>query len=172
VKNIIFIGGIHGVGKGWICAQLSKELNIKHLTASEVLKWTEISSSSNKLVDNVNETQDRLVNNLRKIVVKDEKYLLDGHYCLLNKDGEPYKIPFSTFSEINPNKLILVYEDTVTIKQRLQDRDHNEYSEDTLKKFQGFEIKYAEELSFKLSAPLLKIKSSSVNFDEIKKFIL
>ena len=38
MKNIIFIGGIHGVGKGTLCEKVCNDLNIRHLSASEVLK--------------------------------------------------------------------------------------------------------------------------------------
>jgi len=38
-KEIIFIGGIHGVGKGTLCKRIASDLNIIHLSASEVLKW-------------------------------------------------------------------------------------------------------------------------------------
>lgn len=36
-SNIIFVGGIHGVGKGYICSELTKSYNIRHLVSSEVL---------------------------------------------------------------------------------------------------------------------------------------
>ena len=38
-SNIIFVGGIHGVGKGYICSELTKSYNIRHLVSSEVLQW-------------------------------------------------------------------------------------------------------------------------------------
>lgn len=37
-NDIIFIGGIHGVGKGTLCKRIESELGIIHLSASEVLK--------------------------------------------------------------------------------------------------------------------------------------
>lgn len=36
-KGIIFIGGVHGVGKGTLCKRLASDLKITHLSASEVL---------------------------------------------------------------------------------------------------------------------------------------
>lgn len=68
MKNIIFIGGIHGVGKGTLCEKVCNKLNIKHLSASEVLKWEEISEKENKLVKDFTLTQNRLITNLKYIV--------------------------------------------------------------------------------------------------------
>ena len=61
MKNIIFIGGIHGVGKGTLCEKVCNELNLQHLSASEVLKWEEISEKENKLVNDFTLTQNRLI---------------------------------------------------------------------------------------------------------------
>jgi len=52
MRNIIFIGGIHGSGKGVICENIVENSNLIHLTASEVLKWHELSSQANKVVQN------------------------------------------------------------------------------------------------------------------------
>lgn len=102
MKNIIFIGGIHGVGKGTLCEKICNDLNLRHLSASEVLKWEEISEKENKLVKDFTLTQNRPITNLQKIVKENEKYILDGHYCLLNYDRIPEKIDFETFSSLNP----------------------------------------------------------------------
>ena len=53
MKNIIFIGGVHGVGKGNICQNIKLNLNIIHLTASEVLNWKDISDIENKFVQDI-----------------------------------------------------------------------------------------------------------------------
>ena len=66
-KNIIFIGGIHGVGKGTVCKEIASKTDLIHITASEILKWNEISSSDNKFVNNISSTQERLIINSRKI---------------------------------------------------------------------------------------------------------
>ena len=58
MKNIIFIGGIHGVGKGTLCEKVCNDLNLQHLSASEVLKWEEISEKENKLVKDFSKFQE------------------------------------------------------------------------------------------------------------------
>ena len=64
-NDIIFIGGIHGVGKGTLCERIESELGIVHLSASEVLKWKDFNvDSSDKRVADIDATQDRLLKNL------------------------------------------------------------------------------------------------------------
>lgn len=101
-RNIIFIGGIHGVGKGTICKEISSNTGLIHFTASEILKWEEISERGNKFVGNIASTQGRLINGLKKLIKNNKKYILDGHFCLLNSDGIPSRIDEVTFDQINP----------------------------------------------------------------------
>jgi adenylate kinase len=171
VKNIIFIGGVHGVGKGHICQIIKSKVDIIHLTASEVLKWKDISDLDNKFVQDIKETQDLLIVNLKKIVEKDKQYLLDGHYCLFNKNRESERVPFKTFEDLNLSKIIIVFEDAKTIKQRLELRDGKIYNLDQITQFQNMEMNYAKEISQKLNLPLMKIQSSNYIKETLIKFI-
>jgi adenylate kinase len=158
MKNIIFIGGIHGVGKGTLCKTICDQLNIKHLSASEVLKWEEISDKKNKIVDNFTLTQNRLITNLEQIINNKIKYILDGHYCLLNSIQEPERIDFETFEQLNPFAFVVVIDDVQEIKIRLENRDKKEYDFELLLRFQEKELEYSKELSNKLSKPHLVLR--------------
>lgn len=171
MKHIIFIGGIHGSGKGKICKEITSNFNINHLTASEVLKWTEISKQNSKTVADITDTQNRLISNLLKIVKEDEIYLLDGHYCLLNSQNQPEKIPIQTFADINPNKIILVIANSKEVKKRLETRDNKTYDLSLIEAFQNLEIEYANEISKALSKPILIVDSLKYDLNELLNFI-
>lgn len=160
-KNIIFIGGIHGVGKGTICNEITSKTDIIHITASEILKWNEISSSENKLVNNISSTQERLILGLKSLIDTDKQYLLDGHYCLLNSDGFPSKIDEETFDKINPKIISIVIDDIEKIIERLEKRDDKKYDFETLNQLQEMEIEYAKYLSKKYSIPYVEIRNSN-----------
>ncbi|MGS2727940.1 ATP-binding protein [Psychroserpens sp. BH13MA-6] len=160
MNNIIFIGGIHGVGKGTICKELCQSFKFEHLSASKVLKWEEISGKRNKKVKNLNTTQDRLIYGLSQIIEPDKKYLLDGHFCLLNSDGKPEKVPENTFKKINPNAIIIITCDVQTILSRLENRDRMKYSLKILEDMQNLEIKFAQEISLRLNIPFFNVKTS------------
>lgn len=171
MRKIIFIGGVHGVGKGNICQKIKKNIDIIHLTASEVLKWKDISATENKFVQDIKETQDLLVANLDKIIENNKKYLLDGHYCLMNKYGKGERIPFKTFEDLKLSKLIIVFEESEIIKQRLEKRDGIKYDLEQIIHFQKMEVNYAEEISKILNIPLMKIQSTKYNIETLIKFI-
>lgn len=165
MKNIIFIGGIHGVGKGTLCNKVCGELNLYHLTASEILKWDEISKKNNKLVENFSLTQNKLIKNLQKIINKEGKYILDGHYCLLNSDQTPERIDFETFQFLDPFAFVVVMDDAKKIKSRLEARDKKSYDYELLFRFQQMELEYSIELSNKLKKPHMILEKN-----EIQKF--
>lgn len=165
--NTIFVGGIHGVGKGYLCLKITEIFNnIKHLSSSEVLNWDK---GIDKEVENVEYTQNRLIQNLKKIISPDEKYLLDGHFCLLKSDNSIEDIPLSTFQEINPNLIIVVVDRIKLIKERLDKRDNKNYSIDLLSNFQMREIMHAQNISEELGIECIQISSNEI--DRIKSII-
>lgn len=159
-RNIIFVGGIHGVGKGRLCDRIIDQFNsITHLSASNLLNWVD---SKEKKVDEVDNTQNRLIENLKKSVSPDDKYLLDGHFCLLKKDSTIQKIPMDTFREINPLMLMIITEDISVISKRLEDRDGKIYDSELLKNLQEEEILYAKEVANELGIDLLEYDKENI----------
>lgn len=155
LRNIAFIGGIHGVGKSTICYKICEATSFHYLSASELIKWREINKDSkNKKVKNIPTTQDRLILGLNKTIVKDKNYLLDGHFCLLNSNDQITRVPFQTFLEIKPFSLSLILGDIADIKNRLETRDSRSYHYGLLEMMQDEELAYAKELSEALAIPL------------------
>ncbi|WP_286968404.1 ATP-binding protein [Flavobacterium sp. UBA4854] len=163
--NIFFIGGIHGVGKGTICKEIASKAELIHITASEVLKWREISSSDNKLVENISSTQEKLIFGLSNLIDKNKKYLLDGHFCLLNSLNVPCKIDEETFDILNPRVISIVLDDVEKITKRLENRDSKKYDIKVLNELQNMEIEYAKYLSKKYSVPYIEIMDN--NYEQL-----
>lgn len=154
-NSIIFVGGIHGVGKSTICRRICAELNIEYLSASKLMKWSELNEdTNNKKVEDLSLTQDRLIVGLRNVVQENKTYTLDGHYCLLNKENEVTKIPFEIFEQVKPKLFVIVVKDVNEIKKQLEARDKKSYDINLLEKFQNKEITYAEYLADKLNIPI------------------
>lgn len=162
--NIIFIGGIHGVGKSTICQQICTAINIEHLCASDVIKWgSSTCETSDKRVMDIQQTQDKLVAGLKDIVMKDKYYLLDGHYCLINTNDTISQIPQKTFKDIQPILLVVVTADISEIKNRLEARDARLYDYKLLEAMQNRELEYARNLSRILHIPLEIIYQSDID---------
>ncbi|HET6225424.1 MAG TPA: ATP-binding protein [Bacteroidia bacterium] len=154
-SNIAFIGGIHGVGKSTICQHLCHELNMEYLSASELLKWEEISSDvKNKRVKDIPTAQNRLISGLNNIIKENKNYLLDGHYCLLDDKNEIVNVPLETYKKINPFSLNIILGNIAEVKQRLESRDNKLYEYDLLKQLQNKELAHARYLSKALGITL------------------
>lgn len=169
MNKIVFIGGIHGSGKGTICSQISKKFQIPHYSCSELIKWEEISCRSNKNVDDFEVTQNRLLNGIKSNITFEKLTLLDGHFCLLNRLGNPEKIQEQTFLDINPILIAIVTEDLNTIQERLKNRDGKRYDLDLLHRMQQLEYSQAKIVSNILSTPFTDVKTK--NIEELHEFI-
>lgn len=163
-NNIVFIGGVHGVGKGTICQAIKEKLDFIHLSASDVLKWENFADEKrDKKVENISVTQQQLIENLKKIVIPQKRYLLDGHFCLFKKDNSIERIALEIFQEIDPLAVILIKEKPNTICDRLQKRDGKIYSISQIETMQIEEIESAKELSACLGIQLLEISIEDID---------
>lgn len=153
--NIAFIGGIHGVGKSTICANICEQTKIHYLSASELIKWKEINSDLyNKKVINIPGTQDRLINGLKLTVQSDKNYLLDGHFCLLDSTGIITPVSVEIFKAMKPTSLHVVTGEIYEIKRRLEERDAKSYDVDLLRELQEKEIEHAKKIAALLAVNL------------------
>ncbi|WP_431293482.1 ATP-binding protein [Pedobacter sp. P26] len=147
-KNIAFVGGIHGVGKSTICKKICDELNITYLSASDVLKWKAIKKNyKDKKVEDIPYTQNQLILGLKGLIKDNQYYLLDGHFCLWDKQNNISKIPKEVFQEINPLCLSVVIDEVSEIKNRLERRDNLPYVYTKLEEMQLSEIEHAKTIA-------------------------
>ncbi|MGV3629786.1 MAG: ATP-binding protein [Bacteroidota bacterium] len=170
---IIFIGGIHGVGKGTICKEISKITKLKHFSSSSILNWKEFSpDASNKRVMSIEQTQERLLKNLFHIKQNNINFILDGHFCLFNNFTSIKQIEVNVFKNINPSIIIVVVDELEKIQQRLLLRDNKIYDLEQLKKMQDIELEHSIQVANQLDIPHFKIQNKKTEdiLDLIAKF--
>jgi adenylate kinase len=171
VNSLIFVGGIHGVGKTYFCSILTKEMNLSHYSSSQLIsKQKQELYSSNKNIKFVNENQDFLIYALEQLNLKDQHFLLDGHFCLLNYEGEIVKIPEETFLKINPKTVVVLIDSISSIAQRLFKRDNKKYDHTLLEKFQNEELEYAKYITNMLNVSLHVYNTGNIGND-LKKLV-
>ncbi|MCI5220975.1 MAG: AAA family ATPase [Candidatus Electrothrix sp. LOE2] len=158
-KSVVFIGGIHGVGKTTICREISDQENIVHLVASELIKGklncvAGTSASSEKKVHNIRDNQELLISALDEITLPGGRFMLDGHFVLFNKNEEVQNVPPDTFEKMKPDKLIVITGDPEIIQKRLRKRDGVVYPVEKLKGMQEQEVEYASVVAERLGVPL------------------
>ncbi len=158
--NIIFVAGIHGVGKTTYCKKLSEKLKLPHFSASDIIRSqlsTTITSNS-KNVKNAEKNQDILLQGIEALNLKNKEIILDGHFVLM-QNKKVQRLPLSTYQELSIKEIILLKDTPEKIYKRQLSRDKkSEFTISFMDEMQKEEINYAEEVS-KLLDIELKIVS-------------
>lgn len=156
-RRIIFVGGVHGVGKTTLCNSLCSKFNVIHHSASGLIsKLKQVDFSSNKQTNDIEGNQNSLITAINDFLDHDKYCLLDGHFCLIDQDGKVSKIPHSTYAAMSPAAIILLHDDPKNIHSRLRERDKEKYNMDLLDSFQEEEISYSRTVASDLEIPYLK----------------
>jgi len=159
---MIFIGGIHGVGKTSLCNDVATQYEIPHFSASKLISnEKEEVYSRNKLIPDIEQNQDFLSNSLNRLTINGW-FLLDGHFCLLNQFSQITRIPFDTFSRMSPALIIVLTDLVGSIQERFSQRDGYKFDSNLLEAFQTAEIEYAREISNSLNIPLFVAQSGDI----------
>ena len=152
-RHILFIGGVHGVGKTTFINEVKKQCpSVVGLSCSTILSW---SNPAHKEVDNVDANQNKLLANLSHFIEDGKPYLLDGHFCLMTAQGHVERVPITVFQTIQPRMIVVLKANPEVISQRLQTRDNKAYSIPMLGAFQQEEVRYARKVARTLHVPFL-----------------
>jgi len=169
---VIFLAGVHGVGKTSLCSRLSDDLGIVSISASQLIKqhmqgqtW-QIDKKTSTVFDN----QQRLITATREFGLKNKQFLLDGHFALLDQNGEIVEIELEVFSRLNLSAVICVVDNPQAIAERLESRDQVKWSVDLVTNLQSAERAGALYFCSKTNTPLLVVDASDIT--PIRKFIL
>jgi adenylate kinase len=159
MKEIYFISGIHGVGKGTLCRQLNAELGIPIYSCSDLIKKNSEYIEDGKVVAAAERNQEALIQGLSKI--HEERLLLDGHFCLIGKEQSIIELDDNVFDAIAPVAVINVICEPEIIHERLLKRDGKAISADMLDKLQSKEIARAKEYCIERSIALYEYESTA-----------
>ncbi|WP_054942599.1 ATP-binding protein [Paenibacillus ihuae] len=156
MRNIIFVAGIHGVGKTSFCKEISAQYNIKSFSASQLISSkTNIDYFENKKVSNIDENQNILIEAIKELRLHNNLFILEGHFCLLDKHGVISRIPKSTFFSLQIKGIIVLSAPIEIIYSRLKNRGTEVVSISFLKKFLEEEMIYSHEISNILDVPYI-----------------
>jgi adenylate kinase len=154
--HLIFVGGIHGVGKTSFSAKLASTLSIDHLGASELIARAKGHSESvDKQVADIAKNQDLLVARLTLARKEHRPVILDGHFCLLGSGGQIENVPVETFEQFFPCATVVLIGEVSQVQQRLKHRDARDYSLELLTRFQEAELDHARQVCGILGIPIL-----------------
>ena len=113
---MLFVCGIHGVGKTVFAKKMSRELGLKYYLASELIqKRAKYQIEKNKCAPQILDNQAFLLEALSEIT--DKNYILDGHLCLINDQNEVERISCGIFLEMDIECIYLVVDTPGHIQQ-------------------------------------------------------
>lgn len=145
---MIFISGVHGVGKSYFCNLVKKATGIETYSASTLIAGKKQSGfAKDKLIPDIDDNQQYLLLAVNEIKATVKNFILDGHFCLLNASGEVQRIAYSTFTMLKPDTIILLTEKPEVIVSRRIERDNIEITTQSIENFQQEEKVYATEVA-------------------------
>lgn len=169
MTKIIFVAGVHGVGKGTICHKIESQFGLHNFTASSLIKSVKNSAVDNdKVVVDAGKNQDYLLMAIEQLNVDSEYILIDGHFCLQGSSGI-FDVPIETFQGMNLVATLLLTDDVSAIYQRLYSRDGKSLDESTIEELQNREQDRANSVTSSLKIPLYK--GSIYNYNSIENWL-
>jgi len=158
--SLIFVGGIHGVGKTTICQKVFVPLGYHCVTASSLISAYGGRADTNKRVDDVSNNQVALIEQLAFEKKMHCRLLLDGHFTLINSREQIEPIALGVFQKMKPTHIILFKGDPSEIAKRLEVRDGRKWSPEFISSFQDAEERHARHVSDSIGIPLQIIENT------------
>lgn len=153
--KVIFVAGVHGVGKGSLCKEISSILGYPTYSASDLIRNEKNSAvDHNKIAVDPDKNQDHLIKALNNLTVDKNLIIIDGHFCLQGPDTI-IEIPKAVFEEMQLVAIILLIDDPVEICSRLKSRDGKSLHLKTIQALQMREKVRAEHIATNLQTPLI-----------------
>lgn len=149
-KNMIFVCGIHGVGKTQYCEMLSKKYKKNTYSASNLILEAGKQNFTQKRVKDIDFNQSLLIQKVREMKSMGMDFILDGHLSLLDKTGAIHLIDEKVIQSLEIDLLIVLVEKPYIIQKRIQSRDGILWDEQFIDQFQQKEVEYARQLGLKL----------------------
>lgn len=152
---VIFISGVHGVGKSYFCKKLKEMAGIESYISSQLIEQKKkVSFASDKKTTDIENNQNYLLVAVEELKERNSLFVLDGHFCLWDKEGNITRISEKVFTDLKPDAIVLLVEKPEIIVERRRKRDGIEIDFNQTCKFQEAEITYAKEIAKKLNVPL------------------
>ncbi|BBV72290.1 ATP-binding protein [Enterobacter hormaechei] len=159
---LIFIAGVHGVGKGYLCKKYVESNQAIHKSASQLIReHGKIELPTSKLTENIDRNQLILLAAVDNLTQNGCILLLDGHFALASKDGTITAIESDVFKGLKPDGVILLQNDIDLITQRINERDGDTIKYNISSLIEE-EKNNAKKICSELDIPLKEIYSASI----------
>lgn len=169
---MIFLSGIHGVGKTTLIKRLEQDLKITCYSSSLLIE-NELKNKMpiDKKVSDIKYNQLILEKAIDKLYKTGNIFILEGHLCLLDNDGKVVRIPKKTFYNLHLDMIIVIIDDIEKISKRNLGKSELLSNIEFICEFQKQEIDYAKFLGEFLQIQIMIIQNSESGYEIIKNYI-
>lgn len=167
----IFLAGIYGVGKSTLAERLSVISNISHYSAGDLISAQNGEQyGSNKVVADKNRNQDTLADCVSSLLQSEDRILLAGHFCIINRSGQVDLLPDTVFDKLQIEKIILLETTPAIVQSHLDGRDNKKYSTHIIETMLRVEHEAAQKTASRLSVPLI-LHQMSYSDDDVNAIL-
>ena len=154
--SVIFLAGVHGVGKGFLGTPVANALGISHFTASQLIREEKGQATwgTDKKTSDLDDNQLALIRAVGQRRLTHPHILLDGHFVLRNAQGILTPLATSVFKELHPTGVILLTEDESIIASRLALRDKGTPDIQAISELASAELTHAQAVCTELGVSL------------------
>ncbi|PIQ25134.1 hypothetical protein COW64_16265 [bacterium (Candidatus Blackallbacteria) CG18_big_fil_WC_8_21_14_2_50_49_26] len=163
--KVIFVAGIHAVGKSSVCKSVSDELGIPHFTASQIIREEKSSAvaEGSKLVADVADNQRILIRGVSRLL-EQGRFLLDGHFTMRRElDGGIEPIHADVFRDLRVGRVVIFVDDPEAIARRMHERDGVLHPVESFRSHQDAEIFHATHVAKTLGIPISILQAFDVS---------
>ena len=162
--SVIFLSGVHGVGKGFLGAPVANALGISHFTASQLIREEKGQATwgTDKKTSDLDDNQLALIRAVGQRRLTHPSILLDGHFVLRNAQSVLTPLSTSVFKELHLTGVILLTEAESVIAARLALRDKGTPDVQAISELAEAELNHARSVCTELKLPLVKIHSPTL----------
>ena len=155
--GVIFVAGVHAVGKTTACSHAAGALNIAHYTASGLIKAEKATAIPlrGKVAADIEGNQHLLIRGVRKALDESKgRMILDGHFSLPDTRGEFQVVELEVFRALTLSGVVVFHDEPEAIVARRHLRDGERHSRETITHHQELELAHARLVSAELQIPL------------------
>lgn len=154
--SVIFLAGVHGVGKGFLGTPVANALGISHFTASQLIREEKGQATwgADKKTADLDDNQLALIRAVGQRRLTHPSILLDGHFVLRNAQGVLTPLATTVFKELHLTGVILLTEGENIIASRLAMRDKDTPDVQAISELAEAELTHAQAVCRELGVPL------------------
>lgn len=174
MNKTIFVAGVYGVGKDYLCDKISETTKIKKFSASQLISnINKEDYIKNKVVKDKNINQKILIEEVQELLQKHNTIILTGHMCILNKNMKIELLPQDVYGNLGITSMVLLKNNPDVIVQNLMRRDKKEYNIKLIDEFQKKEeelfIKIVQEIDVK--SIIIDLSYNNSDLERFQKFL-